>query len=153
MSTPAPESLSWVHANRLRAAARELEAVVVEILGISQDGVAAGPPSVTPAYHPLDPQVSAKLSEAVAGIPEAARRVSALAGAPPPAPAAQGPRATLAAISARLGRLEDTLKDLHPDRLQARYGAMPGATSRELAELCETMERGVHTAREFIASL
>lgn len=153
MSSPSPEALSWVHANRLRAAARELEGLAAEILAIARDGVGSAHLQAAPTYAPLAPEVTGRLAEMLGEVTGAAQRVGGLVGTAPPARETQGARATVAAVSARLGRLEDSLKDLRPERLQAKYGAMPEAVCRELTALCDAMDRAVRDARAVIASL
>jgi hypothetical protein len=138
------DNLSSIHAGRLRAAERELSALLGQITAIGRDG--ANPNGSGPPYTPLPASDWAALAEALAALAAAAREVGALAGSPGPG-AVHGINATRAALSARLAHVEDTLRDLGPDRLQARYGELPETAVQELQRLCLTMEQQVASAR------
>jgi hypothetical protein len=143
------ETLSWVHAGRLRAAERELSGLLAQMKGILEAGGSPNEPGA-PSYPPLAPETTAELSGKLAEIAGLARRVGELAGPDPASRSTRGPGATRAAFSARLARIEETLKDLYPSRLQAKYGDLPPAIAAELADLCDRMGEQVRQAREHL---
>lgn len=134
MSASAP--LSQLHASRLRAAARELQGLLEQVRAIALEGRNAS--GAEPTYTPLAPERGVPLAAALDELAEQAARVAALAGTPEPVKR-PGEAATRVAVSARLARLEETLKDLHPDLLQEKYGNLPPAVAAELGELCAGM--------------
>jgi hypothetical protein len=136
-------SLSSIHAGRLRAAERELTALVSQIAAIARDG--ANPNGAGPPYSPLPPEQWEKLARALDDLAASARQVGALGG--PSAQAVHGPAATRSALSARLAHVEDTLRDLDPDRLQARYGDLPDPISEELSGITARMQDHLRAAR------
>lgn len=142
--------LSWVHAGRLRAAERELLALVAELQGIAQEGQPRAVSANAHRYTPLAEAVRDPFTQSLTRLSEAAHRVGELAGPDPQAQAAHGPGATRMALSSRLARLEDTFKDLDPDRLQARYGDLPPAVAGELQQLCIHMREIAREARGII---
>jgi hypothetical protein len=144
---PDPDPLSWVHAGRLRAAERELTGLTAQIIAIGRDG--RNPAGTGAGYTPLKEETWTPLSDLLRDIAGDARRVGELAGAPAAA-GVQGEPSTRAAVSARLSQLEEVLRDLHPDRLQARYGELPAAVAAELAELCARMEGRLRAARALL---
>ena len=141
--------LSWVHAGRLRAAARELVEMVAQLTAIAGEGQEPARRG-TQSFTPLPTPVGVAFTAQVAEIGAAARRVEELAG--PEAVAAAPPNlgATRAALNARLGRLEDTLRDLDPARLQAKYGDLPPTVAAELRTLCDGMAERVRDARAIL---
>jgi hypothetical protein len=139
--------LSWVHAGRLRAAERGLASLLSQIEAIGREG--RNPSGQGAPYLPLAAEEWTLLAEPLGALAETARRLGALAGdtagAAPP-----GRAATRAALSARLAQLEETLADLRPARLQARYGALPPDTAAELEALCGRMEAQLAEARRVL---
>ena len=137
-------TLSSIHAGRLRAAERELTALVGQISAIARDG--ANPNGSGPPYSPLPPEQWDELARALEDLAASARQVGALAG--PSAQAVHGAAATRAALSARLAHVEDTLRDLDPERLQARYGELPDRVAEDLSSLCARLRDHLCAARE-----
>src|SRR5207249_86063 len=116
-------AVGWVHAGRLRAAERELLSLLETIRQIGQEG--KNPSGPGPAYTPLPAESWARLAATLDDLAACARRVGELAGPSPDADRVQGPAATRAALSARLGQMESHVQDLRPESLQGRYGTLP----------------------------
>ena len=144
-----PDKLSRVHAGRLRAAERELTDLLAQMTLIGRDG--RSPDGRGPGSVPLQAERWERLESVLDRMASAARRIAALAGAPGEAAARRGPGATRAALNARLAQAEEVLRDLRPDRLQARYGDLPPAVAEDLAGLCAQLEALVAEARSLLA--
>lgn len=144
--TPKTESVvPWVHAGRLRAAEREIGELVTQALSIAREGRAAAP--VAPvAYVALPPAHAEELLETLREAEVLRARLRALAG-PDPTATARGRQSGRAAVSARLAQLEDVLRDLQPERLQARYGELPAEAAGEIRAICEGLAAMLQAAR------
>jgi hypothetical protein len=125
-----------------------LQTLAAQLQMIGRDG--KNPAGRPPDFTPLPPEIWTRLETILGGIEAAAGRLNALAGPDPTSGGPQGPGATRAAVNARLGHGSDTLADLRPDRLQARYGALPPPAAQELERICGELEELLGAARAAI---
>jgi hypothetical protein len=143
-----PVALAWAHAGRLRAAERELTTLLAQVGGLGRDG--RNPSGQGPNYAPLAGNVWDPLSDLLDEIASSARKVGRMAGPVGAVSAVHGPSATRSAILQRLTQMEDMLKELDPDRLEAKFGALPTSVANDLREQCGWMRDLLAQAHDLI---
>jgi hypothetical protein len=146
--TSSATTIPWVHAGRLRAAEREIGELVTQALSIAREGRAAAPAAPV-AYVPVPPAQAEELETTLRGADALRERLRTLAG-PDPATTARGRQSGRAAVSARLAQLEDVLRDLQPERLQARYGELPPEALAEIRAICDGLAELLQAARKVL---
>jgi len=139
--------VGWVHAGRLRAAERELLGLLGQVAAIAGEG--RNPSASGAPYTPLAAEAWQALGEVLQELAACARQLGELAG-PSTGGAVQGLGATRAAVSARLAQMEDSLKDIDPARLQARYGDLPPGAAARLGEVHARLQELLGKAREVL---
>lgn len=149
VQAPAPPpdgtALSWVHASRLRAAEREMIALLSQVTGLARYG--RNPLGQGPNYAPMTAEDWAPLSHLLDELASSARRVGTMAGPVGAVSAVHGPTATRNAIVQRLEQMEEVLRELDPARVEGKYGPLPPRLSGELAEQCTWMRDLLAQAR------